>query len=499
MRLRLVHTLSLLLLAAVLLAVLAMGAVMAWNLRKGFADYLAARDAERLVQFADMVGELAEQAGGLAAVQQQDQAMHRLLDQFAQRQGLVLRQSIPLTAGPDATAASQARHAAMPAGPPSQGADGFGARVAVVSVEGQTLMGRHWPPQLGPFTDRPIRVKGAVVALARLRAASHMPDGVESRFLQSQYLGILSVAAVLFLMALGSAWCLARRWARPLLAVQDATARIAQGELNVRIDTGARGSSRSDEIGDVVRNINQMADGLQRLESGRRRWVANISHELRTPLAVLRGEIDALIDGIRPLRAEAMFSLQEETLRLSALVDDLHLLAISDLQALPCQFAHVDAAAWMQQQVQRFTARAAAAGLSLHIHLNTPAPMAVCWDSSRIEQLMSNLLENSLRYTDAPGRVVWAMKREGDQVVIDINDSAPGVPAEALPHLFEPLYRADTARSRLHGGSGLGLSICVAIVRSHGGQIQAAPSALGGLSVCIQLPVNPHLLKGQAT
>jgi two-component system, OmpR family, sensor histidine kinase BaeS len=498
MRLRLVHTLSLLLLAAVLLAVLAMGAVMAWNLRKGFADYLAARDAERLVQFADMVGELAEQAGGLAALQRQDQAMHRLLDQFAQRQGLVLHQRIALTAGPDATAASQASRA-MPAGPPSQGADGFGARVAIVGVNGQTLMGRHWPPQLGPFSDRPIHVKGAVVALARLRAASRMPDGVESRFLQSQYLGILSVATVLFLMAMGSAWYIARRWVAPLRAVQDATARIAQGELNVRIDTGARGSSRSDEIGDVVRNINQMADGLQRLESGRRRWVANISHELRTPLAVLRGEIDALIDGIRPLRAEAMFSLQEETLRLSALVDDLHVLAVSDLQALPCQFAPIDAAALIQQQVQRFIARAAAAGLSLHIHLNTPAPMAVCWDSSRIKQLMSNLLENSLRYTDAPGRVVWAMKLEGDQVVIDINDSAPGVPAEALPHLFEPLYRTDAARSRLHGGSGLGLSICVAIVRSHCGQIQAAPSALGGLNVCIQLPVNPHLLKGQAT
>ena len=98
------------------------------------------------------------------------------------------------------------------------------------------------------------------------------------------------------------------------------------------------------------------------------------------------------------------------------------------------------------------------------------------------------MLENSLRYTDAPGRIVLALKRQGHRITIDIDDSAPGVPAADLPRLFEPVYRADSARSRHQGGSGLGLAICHAIARSHGGRIDAALSSLGGLHLHIELP-----------
>jgi two-component system, OmpR family, sensor histidine kinase BaeS len=497
MRLRLVHTLSLLLLVAVLLAVLAMGAVTAWNLKNGFVNYLAARDVERLTQFAAMVGKAAEQSGGMAALQQRPRPMHNLLEQFAQEQGLPMRQgpSPPtLDAGPNTTDGRPGYGR-----PPPPGDDSFGARLAVVTLDGQALIGRRPPLQTGPFIDRPIKVHGSVVALARLRPAPPVTDADDARFLQTQYRDIVWVAATLFLLALVSAWWVARRWSQPLRAVQEATGRIARGEFDVRVAMTLRGSGRSDEIGDVVRNINQMADSLQRLDSGRRRWVANVSHELRTPLAVLRGEIEALIDGVRPLRPAAILSLRDETLRLAALVDDLHLLAMSDLQALPCQFTDIDAASLVEQIFQRFAPRASSAGLSLSGQVDAPRPLNVRWDGTRIQQLLVNLLENSLRYTDAPGHIVWSVKSDGDRVVIDINDSAPGVPVATLPHVFEPLYRVDAARSRQHGGSGLGLAICEAIVRSHGGHIQAGLSALGGLHVGVELPASPPPSQGTSS
>jgi two-component system sensor histidine kinase BaeS len=486
MRLRLVHTLSLLLLSAVLLAVLAMGAVTAWNLQNGFADYLAARDAERLEQFAALVAKAAAEAGGIAALQQRRLDMRSLLEEFALRQGLVPRRGRSLKAGPVPTDGPPLGER-PPGGPPPDSEEGFGARVAVVGVDGQRLLGRPMPPQDGPFTDRPIRLDGEVVALARLRPGGRVPDAVESSFLRSQYLGIFAVATLLLLLAVASAWWLARRWTRPLRAVQDASARIARGEFDVRVNADDAGRERGDEIGDVVRNINRMAEDLQRLEGSRRRWLADISHELRTPLTALRGEIEALVDGVRPLRPEAMLSLRDDALRLGALVDDLHLLAMSDLQALPCQFADIDAMALIEQSVQQLLPRARAMGLQLSVAAGSPTSLAVHWDSARIEQLLRNLLENSLRYTDAPGRIVVAIKAAGDRILIDVDDSAPGVPAADLPRLFEPLYRADPARSRHHGGSGLGLAICDAIARSHGGHVGAGASALGGLHVHIEL------------
>lgn len=486
MHLRFVHTMSLLLLSAVLLAVLAMGAVTAWNLKSGFADYLEARDVERLEQFATLVTEEVSRVGSLAALEQRTD-IHDLLRQFARRQGLVTRRP-PAPGG-------EPGGGPPPRGPPPGGGDGFAARVMVVGIDGELLLGGpEGPPGpapefvVGPFIDRPIKLGGEVIALARMRPGAAVPAAVETRFLRSQYLGILVVAAGLLLLALASAWWLARRWARPLRAVQEATERIARGEFDVRLRGWPQGEGRSDEIGDLVRNVNRMAEGLQQLEDARRRWLADISHELRTPLAVLRGEIEALVDGVRPLRPEAIVSLHADVLRLGKLVDDLHLLAMSDLQSLPCHFDDIDAADLVRRSAARYRERAAAKGLDLDVETGAITTLSVRWDRARIEQLLGNVLENSLRYTDAPGRIVLTLNRRGDRVTIDVDDSAPGVPAADLPRLSEPLYRADAARSRHRGGSGLGLAICDAIVRSHGGRIDAALSPLGGLQLHIELP-----------
>jgi two-component system sensor histidine kinase BaeS len=501
MRLRLVHTLSLWLLAAVAASVLAMGSVTAWNLGQGFSTYLQARDVERLDSFAQRISAKLEVAGGLQALRQRQIDWSGLLHEVALDEGDASMPApapamrgdwsgVPSGGPPGGTPPMHGQPPPPPgtdmrAHPPPPGGpgSGFGDRVAIFDLEGQQLMGRPVRPGSGVPVERKIELQGKTVGVVRLQQIERESDANEVRFLRTQYLGMAGVAVVLLLTALAVAAWLSRQWALPLAAVHAATARIAGGELGVRVPT-----TRSDEIGDVVKNVNLMAESLQRMEGARRRWMADISHELRTPLAVLRGEAEALLDGVRPINRAAIVSLHSDMLRLGALVDDLHLLAMADLRSLPCRLSDCDAIELVHDTVRRFEARALSAGLTLTCAA-MPSQLAVLWDPGRIEQLLGNLLENSLRYTDAPGRVEVALTTVGDTVRLSVGDSAPGAKPEELSRLFEPLYRADAARGRHTGGSGLGLAICDALAQAHGGSMAAQASPLGGLLITAVLPI----------
>jgi two-component system sensor histidine kinase BaeS len=367
---------------------------------------------------------------------------------------------------------------------PIDSIDAFKDRVAIYGLDGEARLGRALPQDAHDTVERPVRIGHEVVAVVRMVKLKPVPNDVELRFLNTQYQSIVVMACVLLVIALVGALWISGHWVRPLIEVQAATEKIAQGEFDTRLN-----ASRSDEIGDAMRNINQMAAGLKKLEGARRQWIADMSHELRTPLTVLRGEIDALIDGVIALTPKAMLSLREEVLQLNALVDDLHLLAMSDLNALPCYFEEVDAARLLDGMVQKFALRATQLDLTLTLDTQLETPVMVRWDAKRIEQLVGNLLDNSLRYTDAPGRVLVRV-RSGDEsmVVLEVEDSAPGVSEIDLLRIFEPLYRADAARGRSIGGSGLGLAICEQIAKAHHGVIRAEASALGGVLFHLELP-----------
>ena len=486
MRARLAYTLSFWLLGAVALSVLSLGGLTAWHLRQGFSAYLQARDIERLDKFAALVStrltaQMASSAGGTApALVAPD--MIALLRELAVEDGVPARSLDPFP-----SEGARGFGAPPPRRPPPGNSDGFGARVALVHANGEHWVGPRIDRDEPDVVERPVRVDGVVRVWVRLRPRQRAPEAQESQFLRTQYIGIAVVGSCLLLLALGVAAWLARQWARPLVAVQNATARIAQGELAVRIPV-----DRSDEIGDVVRNVNAMAESLQRMEGSRRRWLADLSHELRTPLTVLRGELEAMEDGVRALDADAVTSLKEDVLRLGLLVEDLHLLAMADLQALSCHFAPEDAVQLVGHLIKRHERLMAEAGLKL-VWVDPPGqPMPVCWDAARIAQLLGNLLHNSLRYTDAPGQVEVRLWADGEMVHIRLDDSAPGVAPADLERVFDPLYRADSARSRHNGGSGLGLAICAAIAQSHEGRITARSSPLGGMQLQVSLPAQPE-------
>lgn len=471
MRIRLVHTQVILLLAAVLTAVLAMGALNAWNLRNGFSDYLQTRDIERLEQFARLVAENAQKVGGMDSLESAGVGLPELFFQFGTLQGSPpLSQSLLPISAPR----------------PIDSIDAFKDRVAIYGLDGQAKFGRALPPEHNTTTiERPVLLNGQAIGSVRMRRLHSVPNKVEMHFLHTQYQSIVIVACGLLGIAVVCARWVSGHWVRPLIEMQAATEKIARGEFDTRLHT-----TRSDEIGDAMRTINQMAAELKRLEGTRRRWIADMSHELRTPLTVLRGEIDALIDGVIALTPQAMLSLREEVLQLNALVDDLHLLAMADIKTLPCYCEEVDAIQLTQDIVQRFALKATQMGLALVFEPAFNQPVMVRWDVRRIEQLLSNLLDNSLRYTDAPGEVVVRLSLLENTVEIAIEDSAPSVSAEDLSRIFEPLYRADIARGRQQiGGSGLGLAICRQIAKAHNGTIWAEASTWGGILFHLELPV----------
>ncbi|RZJ10730.1 MAG: HAMP domain-containing protein [Rubrivivax sp.] len=339
-----------------------------------------------------------------------------------------------------------------------------------------------------PGQTQAVERDGRTVVMLRLAERAGPAEGVDASFLRRQHLGLALVAAGVLIAALVLARVVAVRWARPLADAQTAARRIAAGEFDMRLPAPRAGGSS--EIAALHSDINATAEALQRLESSRQRWLAELSHELRTPLAVLRGEIEALADGIRPLDHAAVASLQDEVGRLSRLVDDFHLLATSELRALPCQFEPVAPAALLQLAVERVQPRAKALGLLIEAPMPEALP-AAHWDAVRISQLLANLLENTLRYTEAPGRVRVTARSLGAFVEIRLDDTPPGVPEVDLPHLFEPLYRAEHSRSRDFGGSGLGLAIAKALAQAHGGQLRAETSPLGGLAIILNLPLKP--------
>ena len=473
---RLAHSLSLLLAGFTLVALTALAALAAWNLQRGFSDYLLAREQTRLE---GLVQRLEAQLSGLpqgADIRWRQEWQIALRD-FGASEGAT-PPGRPPPPGLDADA-PQSDARPLPGGP-----EGFGARASLVSLQGERLAGRPQPDG-AEFFELPVRANGATAALARLRKPARVPSSVEADFIARQYAGIVGLAVVLMLLAAVAGHMAASRWVKPLLAVRRATMDIANGARHPALD-----ESRRDEIGDLMRDVNRMGLSLARLEQARRRWTAEIAHELRTPLSVLRGEIEALVDGVRPTTPPAIQSLHEEVLRLTRLVDDLHTLSVSDLGALALRPTAVDVVELVRSAQRRVQDRVQRAGHRLTVSMPEreadTGPVAH-WDEQRIAQVLDNLLGNSIRHTQAPGRIAMELSCTEGAAIISIDDSAPGVPDAELARIFEPLYRADPARSG--EGSGLGLAIVRAIVEAHDGRITAGASAWGGLRVQVQLPL----------
>ncbi len=305
--------------------------------------------------------------------------------------------------------------------------------------------------------------------------------------LEEDHAQSLSVVAALML-ALSTLFGLplARTLVRPLYRIADASKQLALGNYDTRLEINS-----TDEIGQLAQDMNDLAQALERTEQSRRQMVADISHELRTPLSVLRGELEELQDGIRPLSKEALSSLHGEIMRLNRLVDELYQLSLSDVGALTYQKTAIDPATLLGEVVDSLAGEFDKADLELMLDNRLEDATVLHADSDRLAQLFLNLLSNSLKYTQPGGRLEVTVSAEPGRLLIDFHDTGPGVPDDALKNLFERFFRVDESRNRATGGAGLGLAICRNIVEAHQGAIVARHSPLGGLWIRVELPTTP--------
>lgn len=234
--------------------------------------------------------------------------------------------------------------------------------------------------------------------------------------------------------------------------------------------------------------LDKVVAGVEKQDLAYRQWMTDTSHELRTPIAIIRAQIEALQDGVREPNAKTLNVLHKEILALTRLVDDLHDLAKHDLSKLTLSLATIDLSDVLQDVVAAFEERLTEKKISLEYNASDKRWM-VRADAVRLKQLFSNLLENSYRYTHRGGVIRIEGTTENGSLFLNIEDSPPGVPSDALDKIFERFYRLESSRSRDYGGAGLGLPICQAIVNAHGGSIRALKSALGGVRMAIQLPL----------
>ncbi|HEY4997974.1 MAG TPA: ATP-binding protein [Usitatibacter sp.] len=334
-----------------------------------------------------------------------------------------------------------------------------------------------------PMSRRPIHANGAVVGWLASPIEQTAFDFVDRRFQQQQWRASASVGLIAMALAAVVAWFLSRGLIAPVKRLAIATRKLADGDYATRVT-----ATSNDELGRLVDDFNRLGNALEKHEASRRNFMADVSHELRTPLAVLKGELEALADGVRPVSPERIHSLQMEVGLLAKLVNDIHDLSLADVGGLAYHFKPAEMGRIVRDCLRIAQPRFSDRGLALDARLPQGA-MPVRGDEERLAQLLANLVENSLRYTDAGGTVRVSLRREGSQAVIDWEDSKPGVPPEALPRLFERLFRVDNSRNRERGGSGLGLAICRSIADAHGGSIEAHASELGGLRIVLRLPL----------
>ena len=311
---------------------------------------------------------------------------------------------------------------------------------------------------------------------------------------------------------------LSRRILAPVEALTAAVRRMEAGDLSQRVEITSQ-----DEIGELARAFNSMADGLVRLEELRRNMVTDVAHELRTPLSNIRGYLEALQDGVVEPDRHIIDSLYEEAMLLNRLVNDLQELSLAEAGQLKLECRPVALADVVNRAVEAVRARAEDKGIELQVDLPEDLPL-VDIDPQRIGQVLRNLLDNALTHTPPGGEIAIAasvhpsLKGRGrgrvglrqtrgfatdpgdtqfatstptptlplrggggerilalDQnrwVAVSVRDAGSGIAAEDLPHVFERFYRSDKSRSRDTGGAGLGLAIARQLVQAHGGQIE---------------------------
>lgn len=297
----------------------------------------------------------------------------------------------------------------------------------------------------------------------------------------NQLLVVAAIGAVVISLAVGA--LLAQTIVRPLRELQQATHAVAAGNLDLQVPVRSQ-----DELGELAHSFNQMNAALARSRNLRRQMTADIAHDLRTPLSVISGHAEGLSDGVFPPTKETFEIIVDEAHRLSRLVEDLRTLSLAEADELSMHRQPIAPADLVHHAVVAHTPQAQHKQITLAVDVEPGLP-TVHVDPDRMNQVLTNLLHNALRYTPEGGQITLAARRNREGVEIAVQDSGAGIPAADLPHVFDRFYRGDKSRQRHEGGSGLGLAIAKSIVENHGGTIRAENGSGQGARFVVMVPV----------
>ena len=294
------------------------------------------------------------------------------------------------------------------------------------------------------------------------------------------------IFAAIALTSLICAWVFSRVITRPIAGLNRGIQKMSKGDFSARVKV--RGSG---EMKQLARAFNSMSEKLETLDQSRNQFVSNASHELKTPLATMKIMIESLIyqpDMDKNLRTEFMTDINNEIDRLSAIVSDLLTLVQMDSQNVKLTRENLSIAQLIKENAHRLTPIANQKGQKIVLQLQDSCDIYA--DKSKLNQVIYNLMENAVKYTQASGVIRVTLQRQGRNAIFRVSDNGPGIPKENLPHIFDRFYRVDKARSREKGGTGLGLSIVHQLVLLHGGSINVESEEGRGATFIVELPLH---------
>jgi two-component system, OmpR family, sensor histidine kinase BaeS len=508
MKIMIKYRLFLAMLAATVAVVVCMFLIMQWSIGRGFLAYVNTIEIERMERLAEVLEQDYTAQGNWEFLRGDPMVWFRIVESTLPREAgdpeRSERRERRFQHKLKATEADQARqdlnqrqqhlarrdlNPAVPGFPnrtglklPPRPPHRFESRVILLDSGRNRIVGPAG--ELGRVNLKKIVSQGRVVGYLGMLPRQRLTDTHQLLFVQQQKLAMALIAGVMLLISAAISLPLANRLVLPIRRLAASMHRLASGEFDTRVAVGPQ-----DELGQLARDFNTLALSLGNTEQARRQWVADISHELRTPLSILRGEIEAIQDGVRQAGPDSMRSLHAEVMRLSRLVDDLYQLSLSDIGALSYRKINLDLRSLLADAVTSFRPEFAQKGIEVRTELAAEGNCTVFADPGRLHQLFDNLMDNALKYTDPGGVFSLRLECRGHLASIVLADSAPGVGADDLERIFDRLYRVESSRNRALGGAGLGLAICRNIVEAHEGKISALPSPLGGVQIRIELPV----------
>ncbi len=340
-------------------------------------------------------------------------------------------------------------------------------------VYGETVLWVTVPVKSGE------NVIGGIIMYAPIMGITQTMQNVKNLFIYSAVVSIIFSTIVVYFLS--------KYVTGPLQEINRVAKQLARGDFSERV-----GITRNDEIGDLGRSFNYMADEIEKQEKMRRGFVADVSHELRSPLTNIQGFLEAMIDGKDKTaedRTRYLSIIHKETVRLTGLVNELLDLSRLESGIVPMEKQPVDLT-----EIARVAAAKAGrvmADKGVKLSLDLPAHEVVApGNRDRLEQVLTNLLDNAGRYSPGGEEITVRVKESAGRAVVTVADNGPGIPAEDLPYIWERFYKVDKARCRETGGTGLGLAIVRQIIESLGGQVQVQSEEGRGTEIGFALPLS---------